>query len=111
MVVSSFTRDTYMNEGYIDDGFVGFPYFSMTLKLGTMREIPRNPRNWHLIEALGVGAHDNGPLFVYKDTYMNEGYIHDGLLGSHLFFCITLKLGTMREIPRNPRNSHFIEEA
>jgi hypothetical protein len=39
-----------MNEGYIDDGFVGFPYFSMTLKLGTMREIPRNPRNSHLIE-------------------------------------------------------------
>jgi hypothetical protein len=26
-----------MNEGYIDDGFIGFPYFSMTLKLGTMR--------------------------------------------------------------------------
>jgi hypothetical protein len=50
MVVSSFTRDTYMNEGYIDDGFVGFPYFSMTLKLGTMREIPSNPRNSHLIE-------------------------------------------------------------
>jgi hypothetical protein len=37
-----------MNEAYIDDRFVGFPYFSK--KLGTMREIPRNPTNSHFME-------------------------------------------------------------
>jgi hypothetical protein len=63
-----------------------------------------------MIGAQGVWACNNGPLFVYRDTYMNEGYIHDGFV-RFPSFCITLKLGTMREIPRNPRNSHLIEEA
>jgi hypothetical protein len=94
-----------MNEGYIDDGFVGFPSFFISFKLGTMRN-SKESKKLAFDRSLGCWAHDNGPLFVY----MNEGYIHDGFV-RFPSFCITLKLGTMREIPSNPRNSHLIEEA
>jgi hypothetical protein len=48
-----------------------------------------------MIGAQGVWACNNGPLFVYKDTYMNEGYIDDGFVGFPSFF-ISFELGTMR---------------